>query len=426
MATKQKIFAAESSDVKHFISGLNKKNDHYLHAVIHFDTTIDERVLIQAVHESQKLFPLLSCRYVEATENAYWEESDWSASDMVHVVQAMDREQAVQEQLTRKLNEKKGPQLSIAIIRKDERDSLAVILNHMLCDGGGFNDYLALLSAHYSRFIDGSTCAHPNADHLGSRSIKQVFDALNDAQLNEMKHARLMKHEQDERDYLPLKGDERQPFIMTHQLSAKAFDQLRGYVKSKGATINDALFAAYVCALARVIKAEQIILDCPVNLRSYLPKEVKPGFCNLTSNITCIVPRDAGIGFDQALMQVKKVMDKEKKSFKPLKVYWELEEAYHHHHLDQAKKLFPSIYRIPVNGMTNIGIIDEHKLRFSGLSIRDVFISGSIKYAPYFQIAVTTFQKRMTFATNFYGTNEDKACIDSFITNLINHLPIQS
>ncbi|WP_262392479.1 hypothetical protein [Sporolactobacillus inulinus] len=119
-------------------------------------------------------------------------------------------------------------------------------------------------------------------------------------------------------------------------------------------------------------------------------------------------------------------MDKQKKSFAPLKVYSELEETYQHHTLTQAKKRFPSIYRIPVNGMTNIGIIDEHKLRFSGLSIRDVFISGSIKYAPYFQIAVTTFQKRMTFSTNFYGTNEDKAFIDSFITDLINHLPIQS
>jgi NRPS condensation-like uncharacterized protein len=135
------------------------------------------------------------------------------------------------------------------------------------------------------------------------------------------------------------------------------------------------------------------------------------------------VPSHVGERYDEALMSVRKVMNVEKESLEPLRVYWDLEEAYQNHTLSEAKRIFPTIYSIPVNGMTNIGIVDEQKLNFAGLVIRDVFISGSIKYAPYFQIAVTTFRKKMTFCTNFHGTKEDYHFLDRFVNQIISKLP---
>ncbi|MCQ2010131.1 MAG: condensation domain-containing protein [Sporolactobacillus sp.] len=426
MAVQQKTYSAESADIKHFVSGEKKKNDHYLHAVIHFDGMIDENVLIQAIQATLSSLPLLSCRYVEQNDKAYWEETGWKAQTMVHVEETDDRESAIQKNLTVKLNEKKGPQLRISVIRKNKKDSLAIVLNHMICDGGGFKEYLYLLSSCYSRIASGeSLLDDPYLPDPTARSIYQIFDTMNDQQLDQIKNAQLTNYVQSEKDHLPLSGDENQPFIITHETNAARFDSIKNDAKSKGATINDALFAAYVCALSDVVRADPIVLDCPVNLRAYLPPETHPGFCNLTSNITCVVPSHVGTTFEEALLSVKKAMDAEKSSLEPLRVYWDLEEAYQTHSLSEAKRIFPSIYSIPVNGMTNIGIIDENKLAFAGLVIRDVFISGSIKYAPYFQIAVTTFRKKMTFCTNFHGTDQDRTFLERFVNRMIEFLPHQ-
>ncbi|SFF96239.1 hypothetical protein [Sporolactobacillus nakayamae] len=420
---QQNIYAAESADIKHFVSGEKKKNDHYLHAVIRFDGLIDEKMLAQAIQETLPVLPLLECRYVENGDKAYWEEAGWNGQDMVLVVETDDVEDSIQKNLTIKLNEKIGPQLRIAIVRNNDQDSLAIILNHMICDGGGFKDYLYLLSACYTRLAERKPTAEALITDPHVRSIHQVFDTMNAEQLEQIKHAKLTNYKQSKIDHLPLAGDENNPFIITHEVKASQFDCIKNYAKSKGATVNDALFAAYVCALSEVVNSNPIVLDCPVNLRAYLPVGSQPGFCNLTSNITCAVPSHVGESYDEALMSVRQVMEVEKGSLEPLRVYWDLEEAYQNHTLAGAKEIFPTIYSIPVNGMTNIGIVDEQKLSFAGLVIRDVFISGSIKYAPYFQIAVTTFRKKMTFCTNFHGTKEDHHFLDAFVNQIISKLP---
>lgn len=73
--------------------------------------------------------------------------------------------------------------------------------------------------------------------------------------------------------------------------------------------------------------------------------------------------------------------------------------------------------------MTNIGIIDKKKLIFGGLNIKDAFICGSIKYNPYFQVAITTFDNEVTLSINFCGTYNDKNKIKEFLTVFDKELP---
>lgn len=424
MTTCQKnIYPAESADVKHFISGEKKRNDHYLHAVIRFDRNVDIGLLKKAVQATFKAVPLLTCRFVESDRKAFWEDAEWTADDMVFLIKSTDRERDVQDNLVIKPDEKVGPQLRITVIRDEEADTLAIILNHMICDGGGIRDYLYLLSKCYSAFAVDPDHAIVDMPDPGLRSIHQVFGSMSPEQMGRIRNAELQSYPQSEKDHLPLTGDAQHPFIITHQLPAAQFDLIKDYAKTRGATVNDALFAAYVCALSDALKTDRIVLDCPVNIRAYLPKGHQPGICNLTSNIICAVPSHAGESFDEALMSVKKVMDQQKGNLEPLKVYWDLEEVYQTLPLSEAKKRFPQIYSIPFNGMTNIGILDDKQLYFNGLRVEDALISGSIKYAPYFQIAVTTFRKAMTFSTNFHGTDDDYRWLDNFVNKMIGYFP---
>lgn len=422
-AASKRTYPAESADIKHYISGQKKRNDHYLHAVIQFDRPIQFELLKKAVQATAKAVPLLSCRFVETEEEAYWQEAGWKPQDMVYLINTDDREKTLYENLIVKLDEKKGPQLRLAVVRDTQGDSLAIVMNHMVCDGGGIKDYLYLLSRCYTSLHDNSDDDLQKLLFPGRRSINQVFDAMTDSQLEKIKNAELHQHLQSGKDRLPLTGDENRPFIITHKISSNQFDTIKNYTKQRGATINDALFSAYVCALSRTLETSRIVLDCPVNIRTFLPKDVQPGICNLTSNIVCAVPATAGESFDKALQSVKEVMDTQKGSLEPLKVYWDLEQTYQTLPLQEAKKHFPKIYSIPFNGMTNIGILDDRQLRFGDAQPIDAYISGSIKYTPYFQVAVTTFRKEMTFSTNFHGTKEDYEWLDHFVNQMIGYLP---
>ncbi|MBM7658197.1 hypothetical protein [Sporolactobacillus spathodeae] len=423
MPGTNRIYPAETADIKHFVSGINQRNDHYLHAIIEFDGFLNIASLKKALRSTFRALPMLTCRFVRSAEKAWWEEAGWTEDAMIDLIQTDNKEQTIQQQLICKPNELKGPQIHIGVVRTGENDSLAIVLNHMICDGGGIRDYLYLLATCYTTIEqqgDPSVIKMPLADH---RSFQQVFEHLSAEQLKTIQETTVCHYPQTEKDHLPLQGDPSHPFVIRHRLAAERFDTIKKHAKQFNATINDALFAAYICAMADYLPVEKIILDCPVNARAYLPTDYQPGFCNLTSNIICAIPTHHGECYEEALTSVKKVMDEQKGSLSPLSVYWDLDQAYMTLPLNDAIKEFPKIYRIPINGMTNIGILDAEKLRFGSATPVNASISGSIKYAPYFQIAVTTFQKSMTFSTNFHGTENDFQFLDHLVTKMIGYFP---
>jgi Uncharacterized protein containing a NRPS condensation (elongation) domain len=421
------IYPAESADVKHFISGQQKRNDHFLHAAVRLNGKSDIDLLKRALTALFPAVPLLTCRFQADENRAEWISGEWTAEDMIRLVETEDREQALQDHLVIQLDEQAGPQARITVIREPGCDTIAFVFNHMICDGGGFRDFLYLLSRSYSYFE-----THPSADRLPfplpdpeKRGMDQVFNGMSPQQVDEIRKAELHSYAQTEKDHLPLTGDAEKPFIIHHKVDRKQFQFIKSYARKQGATINDALFAVYICALSEVLPVETIVLDCPVNARAYLPKGYLPGICNLTSNYICAVPKLADPSFDEALKRVKQVMDREKVSLAPLKVYWELDEVYKKRPLAEAVQEFPKIYRIPINGMTNIGILDPDQLNYGDCQAVDAFISGSIKYAPYFQVAVTTFNGEITFSTNFHGTEQDHLWLEQFVDRMIHFFPSQ-
>ncbi|GKV62925.1 hypothetical protein LMRF06_1923 [Listeria monocytogenes] len=87
------------------------------------------------------------------------------------------------------------------------------------------------------------------------------------------------------------------------------------------------------------------------------------------------------------------------------------------------KKASEKMYSIPKTSFTNIGIIDEEKLVFEGSTLTDCFICGSLKYAPFFQVAATTFRGELTLSTNLHGTTQDHAWQKDFLEQMISEFP---
>lgn len=65
-----------------------------------------------------------------------------------------------------------------------------------------------------------------------------------------------------------------------------------------------------------------------------------------------------------------------------------------------------------------LGIFDKKLLRFGNVQITGAYLTGAVKYVPYFLIAISTYDDECTLSSNFYGTPEDKASIESFLSEV--------
>ncbi|AHI54963.1 condensation domain-containing protein [Listeria ivanovii] len=422
--TKITSYPAEPSDVKHFISAENKKNDHHLHTILTFDNHLNISTLKKAVVLSTQRLPLLLCHFKETNHGAFWQESVFSADDLVEVIETSVPEQKVNQAIVKKLSTENGPQIRLTIVRTKTSDQLVIVMNHMLADGAGFKEYLYLLSNLYSKSLDNP--GYQAKLIPGSRSLKLVFDQFSSKQ----KQAILTKKKDQlpiQNPILPLQGDSNNPKIIWTKLSKQKFASFIDYTKQHEATVNDALFAAMALTIHQVTNQTAMSIDCPVDLRKYLPEDTVPGITNLTANITChITTNDKLTSFESTLQTVKKSLQPQKNSLDALRIYYLLEIIFKKKPYIVAKKASEKLYSIPKISFTNIGIINDEKLIFQGSILKDCFICGSLKYAPFFQVAATTFRGELTLSINLHGTKEDHAWQAEFLNKMLQQFPDNS
>ncbi|WP_187999029.1 condensation domain-containing protein [Listeria marthii] len=414
-------YPAEPSDVKHYISGEKMKNDHHLHTVLTFDNHLNIDVLKKAVMQSTQKLPLLLCHFKETKKGAFWQESVFSAVDLVFLVETQTPETEVNRALVKKLSTENGPQICLTIVRTETADQLVIIMNHMLADGAGFKEYLYLLSEIYSELLE-------NPDYqanlsLGSRSLNQVFEQFSRKEIKSIFTEKTTQKAVHNPSF-PLKGDPKNPEIIWTKVSKTGFSQIIHYAKEHEATVNDVLFAAMVRTVQQTTQQNEMSIDCPVDLRKYLPNKTSRGITNLTANITCqIKATDDLSSFESTLQAVKKSLNPQKNSLAPLRIYYLLEFIFKKKSYSIAKKASEKMYSIPKTSFTNIGIIDDEKLVFEGSTLTDCFICGSLKYAPFFQVAATTFRGELTLSTNLHGTAQDHAWQKTFLEKMIANFP---
>ncbi|MBC2121282.1 condensation domain-containing protein [Listeria marthii] len=414
-------YPSEPSDVKHYISGEKMKNDHHLHTVLTFDNHLNIDVLKKAVMQSTQKLPLLLCHFKETKKGAFWQESVFSAVDLVFLVETQTPETEVNRALVKKLSTENGPQICLTIVRTETADQLVIIMNHMLADGAGFKEYLYVLSELYSKLLENPDC-QANLS-LGSRSLNQVFEQFSRKEIKSIFTEKTTQKAVHNPSF-PLKGDPKNPEIIWTKVSKTNFSQIIHYAKEHEATVNDVLFAAMVRTVQQTTQQNEMSIDCPVDLRKYLPNKTSRGITNLTANITCqIKATDDLISFESTLQAVKKSLNPQKNSLAPLRIYYLLEFIFKKKSYSIAKKASEKMYSIPKTSFTNIGIIDDEKLIFEGSTLTDCFICGSLKYAPFFQVAATTFRGELTLSTNLHGTAQDHAWQKAFLEKMIANFP---
>jgi NRPS condensation-like uncharacterized protein len=83
-----------------------------------------------------------------------------------------------------------------------------------------------------------------------------------------------------------------------------------------------------------------------------------------------------------------------------------------------ANRALMSILKNPLICMTNVGILDSAQIAFGDLRPRDAFLCGSIKYKPYFQMAISSYDGELTLSVNLLGSANDRNRILSFFDEI--------
>ena len=377
---------------------------------ISFTGHVDTVVLNRAVNLSASVFPLINYGFDE--KRHCWIKRGCTAGNIVHVVRLREDGRKVSDiLLNSSINVASGPQLNLFLLVDDDWDTLCIIINHMVSDGGGFKQYLYLLASLYSEceknsgFSNIMKCSNNRSFSCLLRNLS--FDRKLDILLTKSD-----AHIPDPAVYMPLEGNAEKPFIAIRKFDTELFFTIRNHAHENSASINDMLLTAYMRALHHSTGSTSITVPCPVDLRKYMKGNTSYSICNLTANYRCNIDMVNNESFDETLKKVSSQMRLQKKNDGCLKMPILYHMAFCILPFRIIRKLFYKLSPIPVTSYTNLGVLDSGKLGFGSLKTEDAFISTAVKNVPYFQVSVSTFENQCTMSSSLYGTEKDKNTVN--------------
>jgi NRPS condensation-like uncharacterized protein len=416
---------AEVFDQIQFFFEENNCNDHQLHCVINFDNHIDKNLIKKAVLMSLDIVPILSCRYAEDYDGPSWYSIDKSKYEDAFVfIQCCNPDAVLNKVITSKTSAISGPQVKVFVI-SSYKDILCIIMNHMVCDAAGFKEYIYLLSDLYSKLMANSKYAPENI-MLGSRSLTQVTQNL--AFTDKLKAiTRPYKPRKQKNFIFPLSSENKiEPIILTYKIPRNRYHSIIEMSKKYKVTINDIILSAYYRTLYRVMNIKEdkhMEIPLMIDMRRYLKDRKAESICNLTSIIPSSIKFNSKDTFIDTLMKVNGKMNLQKNSLPGIGDFQKLSMAFKTFKYYKIKKLMKNLSVFPPITLTNIGIIDSKKIKFKSSIINNIFMNGSIKYPPYFQLALSTFNETITFSINLYGSEKDIQKVNWFFKVLDEELP---
>ncbi|MDD7793172.1 siderophore synthetase [Clostridium sp. 'White wine YQ'] len=418
-------FKAELFDELQFMFEKNKFNDHVLHCIINFNGKIDKVILKKAIEMTLDIIPILGSRYVEGKNKAYWIKED--KLNYKEILKVVDNEEEFNDFITSKINEFKATQVK-ACVFCSKNDSLAINMNHMICDAAGFKQYMYLLCEIYSN-LTREQAYKPEFVMNGDRSIDRITGKFT---LKENIKVFVTQNSESNKQFnytFPLSSNEKRlPFIITHNISKDRFQLIKVYSKKNKVTINDIVLAAYYRVMFKILEVQngnELNIPIMIDMRRYLEERNIDALCNLASTVITSLKFDSQESLLETVKRLSVSINKKKVNQLGLNGFVKISAIYKIFSYKNFKRLLTFGFKHPLIAMTNIGILDEDKLCFKGTQIKDAYMCGSIKYPPYFQLAISSYKESLTLSVNLYGSTKDKERIKEFLELLDNEFPKQ-
>jgi NRPS condensation-like uncharacterized protein len=416
-------YPAEIFDQVQLLFDLTGFNDHQLHCVLRFESEPDGETLRKAVISSIEAIPILGTRYVDDVRKPRWESIDSARFSDAYVVAQTEME--FDEFVTSRIDESTGPQIKVCLLGS-AHSAIALTMNHMVCDAAGFKEYLYFLCEIYGTII--ADPGYKPTAVAGDRSMRGVIERFGmGVKLKSLLSQSKDNNRSGDHPFPLSEGGDARPFILTRKLGRERTEAIKGYCRTREATVNDAALTAYYRCLFRTLalsRGAELRIPVMVDMRRYLGEASGFGaLANLSSTVITRLEYRPEEGFAETLRRVKAVMDEKKVGDIGLNAFIKLHMIYALFPNRLANLLLRRSLKNPLICMTNVGILDSDRISFGELRPRDVFICGSIKYKPHFQLAMSSYDGSLTLSSNLYGNASDRERVMSFFDEVEREFP---
>jgi NRPS condensation-like uncharacterized protein len=410
-------FVCQAFDQVQRAFDLNGFNDHQLHCVLRFEAGAapDAAILRRAVISSIEAIPILGTRYADGAKPR-WVSLDPQACARAFVVASTEAD--LEAFLVARADEDHGPQVRVCLL---DGAAVALTLNHMICDAAGFKSYIYFLCAIYTRLLaDPAYRPNPVA---GDRSMRPVLARFPLSVKLKSLFLQSGDNNQPGDHRFPMSdGEADQPFILTRRLKRARTEAIRDHGRTHGATLNDLALTAFYRCLFRLMDVRpgaELMIPVMVDMRRYLADgDEFTALTNLSSTVVTKLKREPDEAFLRTLGRVKAEMDAKKGADIGLNALVKLDLLYKVYGDRIANRKLRTGLKNPLICMTNIGVMDAARLSFGDLRPTDAYLTGSIKYKPYFQLAMSSYQDELTLSVNLTGSSSDRALILSFLEDI--------
>ena len=399
--------------------------DRMVHCVHYYDKPLDVKVLKQVLVWMVEKVPVLHSSFHGNLVEPYWTVEDYTIDDVLVEKVTDDVEKDVDEFITLDIPIENNVQIKVALFHDGSRDVLCVLVNHMCMDGGDLKYFMKKLAENYNKLLAGDRSLHIKT---GSRSYDAVYSKLSG---EELAHAKgLYKNISQVKDehYFPLTPEAKDDYkmIVRRKIDRARFAEFRKIGKAMDVTVNDLMLTVYIRSLYEIGMygdEERLTIPCMVDLRRHIVGGGEDtGLTNHTGFMQCSTARKGETINDTLIEVLRSVRQSKKDAYMGLYSLPLLKLAY---------AIFPYVisetaikigYLNPLIGMSNIGILEDGKLKMGDANLVDGFMTGAIKYKPYMQLALTSLLGEVTMSIAIKGNDSDKAKVNEFFDILIGNV----
>jgi NRPS condensation-like uncharacterized protein len=334
--------------------------------------------------------------------------------------------------MTKEFDPSRDPLVQIGIFRS-ARDRIVFKVSHLIVDAGGTKQVAYMIAGLYRQLTD-TPAMEVTPNFKGDRSFAQVMKQF--GWRDKFAWLRLAFRDAWKRavpwNKLPLKGSTGQPTQRTYSYvhtSQAEGEQLKLLSRQHQATINDILITALARGIYEYLDAPNgtpLRLVNTVDLRRYMPRGEAEALCNLSCfSYPCLGPKTDQT-FTEQLSIASHTMQTLKKDVLGmgdvpsvgLLVRWAPFGILRVLFVPLIKRLYPMMSP----AFTNMGRIDEDKLRFDDVGIEHAWLTASVIYPPFLVGGISGFRNRITLSLGHCETSLDKTKADQLLSNIANHL----
>lgn len=383
-----KEYKVQPLDLMQYIN--TKYHEPFIHELIEFDGNLDLNKLKAALNKLVDVFPLLKCRY-DSANNKYVEIEDFATANILRTDDTADRHTLLTESLDAR---KRLIQFTLS------KNSLVITVSHLICDGSGFKSLLYLLCDFYNGKNDD------DFSRLMNREFSHLTENLTGTSGMTVKML-LSMFGSYKNTKIYEKAEKESVCLAERKISAERMSAVHTAAKAQGATLNDVFLTAYARAIGKLYDRTKINIPCTVDLRKYAKESA--GIANLTGTYTLNVKIDLRKSFAETLRDVSEKMRGQKLTKNDIAGPMLLVSKYEKSTLDKFLKTYGGMNTSPFSDYTNLGVLNENKLVFEGVTVKNAVGYGGLNKAPYFSVAISSFKGETTLSSMFLcGENEKK------------------